>query len=177
MPVLRGLFGVALTSLAACASNDEVAPPPDPVGCTDPLAFVLPDGNCFRPGIPVDGCAAGFEHDGEYGCEPILPAEVCAAGLMAVPGETTCRPVMPCAVGRWGDIAVDATTEYVDGAYTGGASDGSESQPWTSIGDAVAAAAPSGLIAISLDSSPIRREFARGCYCSRLTRTSAGWRR
>ena len=48
------------------------------------------------------------------------PRSPARPGLMAVPGDAACRPVMPCGAGRWGDIAVDATTEYVDGAYTGG---------------------------------------------------------
>jgi hypothetical protein len=61
---------------------------------------------------------------------------------MAVPGETACRPVMPCAQGRWGDIPVDGATEHVDGSYAGGQSDGSDARPWTTIGEAVSAAAP-----------------------------------
>jgi hypothetical protein len=119
-----------------------------PMGCVAP-ELALPDGSCIRPGIPADGCAAGFEHDGQYSCAPILPPEACAPGTMAVPGETTCRPVMPCGAGRWGDIPVDANTVYVDAAYSGGSNDGSETRPWTTVSDAVAAAASGALVAIA----------------------------
>ncbi|RLB45859.1 MAG: hypothetical protein DRI90_27985, partial [Deltaproteobacteria bacterium] len=35
----------------------------------------LADGSCQPAGVPSGGCADGFVHDGEVGCEPILPAE------------------------------------------------------------------------------------------------------
>src|SRR5688572_26928029 len=95
--------------------------------------LALPDETCIRPGIPPGGCAPGFVHDGEYGCEPVLPAEPCPPGLMAVPGDAACRPVMPCGEGKWGELPVDASTVYVDGSYAG-ASDGSAAAPFTSIG-------------------------------------------
>lgn len=136
-----------------CGGSDgespaEPAAPPLP-SCDDPLALALPDGSCIRPGVPLDGCAPGFEHDGEYGCAALLPPEACPPGLMAVPGETSCRPVMPCGQGRWGEIPVDATTEYVDAAYDGGASDGSEGQPWTTIAEAVTAVAHDAVVAVA----------------------------
>jgi len=71
---------------------------------------------------------------------------------MAVPGETACRPVMPCGSGRWGQLPVDGASVYVDGAYGGGDSDGSAAKPWTTIGEAVTAAAPGALIAIAAGS-------------------------
>lgn len=40
-------------------------------------------------------------------------------------------------------------TEHVDASYVGGASDGSDGQPWTTIVDAVAAAAPGAIVAIA----------------------------
>ncbi len=140
--------------LLGCASEETGPAPTEPASCADPVELLVPDGSCIRPGIPPDGCADGFEHDGEYGCEPILPAEPCPPGLMAVPGDTDCRPVMPCGQGRWGDIPVDATTEYVDGSYTGGGSDGSEALPWTTSGEAVAAAAPGALVAVARGTYP-----------------------
>src|SRR4030095_6383047 len=98
---------------------------------------MLPDGSCIRPGVLPDGCAEGFAHDGEYGCDPIVPPDACPLGLMAVPGETPACPVSPCGAGRWGDIPVDANTIYVDGTYAGLDSDGSEARPWTTVSDAV----------------------------------------
>ncbi|HZO15530.1 MAG TPA: hypothetical protein VFB62_19795, partial [Polyangiaceae bacterium] len=109
----------------------------------------MPDGSCIRPGIGPDECGAGFAHDGEYGCAPVLPAEPCAPGLMAVPGDAACRPVMPCGAGTWGDIPIDATTVYVDQSYVGADSDGSATKPWARIGDAISGAAPGALIAIA----------------------------
>jgi hypothetical protein len=40
-------------------------------------------------------------------------------------------------------------TEYVDRAYAGGSSDGHAASPWTTIGDAITAAAPNAIIAIA----------------------------
>lgn len=60
-----------------------------------------------------------------------------------------CRPVADCAAGRWGAIPVDGNTQYVDQSYVGGASDGSETRPWTTIQAAVDAAGPGTLIAVT----------------------------
>ena len=109
----------------------------------------LADGSCRAAGIAPDECGDGFEHDGDVGCEPILPDEPCAPGMMAIPGETTCREVAPCGDGPWGDIPVDDTTEHVDGSYTGGDSDGSAAKPWTTIQQAVNVAAGGAIVAIA----------------------------
>jgi len=106
-------------------------------------------GGCLPPGALAEACAEGFVHDGDGRCEPILPAEPCPYGLMATPGDSACHPVLACGVGKWGDIPVDGTTVYVDAAYGGGSSDGTESQPYTSLVDAVAAAPVGALIAIA----------------------------
>ncbi len=135
--------------LFGCAPS-ESEPTPELVGnCADSFELQLPDGGCIRPGVLPGGCAEGFVHDGEYGCEPVLPSSVCPPGLMAVPGDPECRPVAPCGQGTWGDIPVDATPTYVDQSYTGGMSDGSAQRPWTTVGAAVDAAPPSGLIAVA----------------------------
>jgi hypothetical protein len=97
-------------------------------------------------------CGEGFRHDGDVGCEPILPDAPCPVGLMAIPGERECRPVMPCGAGTWGDLPVDDATEYVDQSYDpamSGASDGSALHPWTTIAEAIAAAAPRALVAVA----------------------------
>src|SRR5262245_24635684 len=93
---------VACVALCSCGTEQGDAPPQAPSSCTPP-ELALPDGSCIRPGIPPDGCAPGFVHDGEYGCDPILPAAPCPSGLMALAGETECRAVMACASGKWGD--------------------------------------------------------------------------
>src|SRR5262245_12038184 len=96
--------------------------PPDmpcPPGET-PLA----GGGCQPAGVPPEACGQGFEPDGQGGCNAILPADPCPPGLMAVPGDTKCHEVAPCDSGDYGTIPIDATTQFVNGAYAGNDSDG-----------------------------------------------------
>jgi hypothetical protein len=109
------------------------------------------EGTCRPAGIVEGECGDGFVHDGDVGCEPILPAESCPDGLMAVPGDSACHPVMDCGAGTWGDIAIEPGTQFVDASFSG-ASDGSMAAPWATITDAVAAAPPGGLVAIAAGS-------------------------
>ncbi|MBW2454760.1 MAG: right-handed parallel beta-helix repeat-containing protein [Deltaproteobacteria bacterium] len=150
--MMRAQWLIALLALpTACGGEESQAAPHQPPPC-DEHELGLPDGSCIRPGVPPDGCGEGFVHDGEYGCEPLLPAEPCPAGLMAVPGDETCRSIMECGDGKWGDLPVDDTTLYVDGSYAGGDGNGSESQPWATIGAALATAAPGRLIVVAAGS-------------------------
>src|SRR5262245_39564790 len=173
LPVL-----VALAALGA--GCDESASDPPPAGCLPPTRLVaemrlepgvqdngcpagtlgLEGGSCQPAGIPPELCGAGFEPDDAMGCEPILPPEPCPAGQMAVPGESICHAVMECGAGTWGDIPVDATTVYVDASYPGLDSDGSSQRPFTTISDAVDAAASGALIAVESGS------YARTSSCS-----------
>jgi hypothetical protein len=150
---MRRVWWVGASLLAACGGEDTIAPPDEdpPVQCAEG-EVALPDGSCIRPGVPPDACAEGFVHDGEYGCEPILPAQACAPGQIAIPGDTTCRPIMDCGTGRWGNLPVDGATVYVDQAYAAGDGDGSEAKPWPTIGEALTAAAPGALVAIAAGS-------------------------
>jgi len=150
MPRLGLIVLLALPS-GCGADGSEPVTPPAPPSCGD-FEMALPDGTCFRPGIEPGACSEGFEHDGGWGCVPILPAEPCPPGLVAVPGDTQCRPVMPCGAGQWGTLPVDGTTQHVDGAYAGGDSNGSAARPWTTIGEAYAAAAPGALVAVAAGS-------------------------
>jgi len=112
-----------------------------------PGEWLQQDGSCLPPGVPENGCAAGFTFvDG--GCEAVLPGEPCAAGTMAIPGDTVCRPVGSCGSGTWGDIPTNAPTEYVNGAF-GGTSTGTAAAPWKTIGAAIAAASPGDTIAVA----------------------------
>lgn len=131
------------------------------IGCTgDPGDSPISQGECLavepgqevigcEAGIPAERCGEGFEPDGEKGCVALLPQDVCPEGLFAVPGETACRSPASCEAGAWGGAPVGAATQYVDVDYGGGASDGTENAPWTSIGDAVANAAPNAVVAIA----------------------------
>lgn len=109
----------------------------------------LEDGSCQAAGVPPSECGDGFTADGEGGCEPILPKDPCPDGLMAIPGETVCHEVAPCGAGPWGDIPVEANTQFVDGAYSGMDSDGSQEKPWKTIQAAVDAAASGAIVAIA----------------------------
>jgi hypothetical protein len=163
--VLRKLESVALlvAITAGCAADESepacvapsrvvagrcLAPGVQDDGC--PAGTLgQPDGSCREAGVPPELCGAGFEPDGMHGCAPVLPADPCPAGLMAVPGETACHPVMDCGGGTWGNIPVEPTTVYVDAFYAGGANDGSAARPFTSIVPAVAASAPGAMVAIA----------------------------
>jgi hypothetical protein len=118
-----------------------------------PGQWLAEGGTCTAAGVPPGACGEGFTHDGAGGCDPILPTEACAKGKMAVPGESTCRDVAPCGSGTWGDIPVEPDTEHVDASFVG-TSDGSAAQPWTTIGDAIAAAAPGASVAVAAGSYP-----------------------
>lgn len=109
-------------------------------------------GDCHEAGdgagIPPDACAPGFvANDG--GCDPVLPAAPCADGEIALPGDAECHELSPCGTGPWGDIPVDAATIFVDAAYAGGSSDGSQAAPFTTIAAALAVAPSGGLVAIA----------------------------
>ncbi|RLB45883.1 MAG: hypothetical protein DRI90_27940, partial [Deltaproteobacteria bacterium] len=107
------------------------------------------DGGCQRAGVASGACATGFEHDSDRGCEPILPSSPCPPGQIAVPGDEACRPIAPCGAAPWGDIPVDGTTQHVDQQYGGGNSDGSASFPWTTIQQAIDAAAQGAVVAVA----------------------------
>lgn len=168
-----GRFGGLATALLACtlvACTDEAANPPAPVldGGVDADSAVeagpdagplqracmpgeteLPDGACQPAGIPAEECGEGFAPTGDGSCTAVLPATACGPGQMAIPGESTCRELAVCSGTRWGNAPVDGDTQYVDVAYSGGSSDGSEAHPWTVIQDAVNAAAPGAVVAIA----------------------------
>ena len=98
-------------------------------------------------GIPPEACGPYFAADGEGSCDPVLPAGDCPVGQLAVVGEAACQPVAPCGPGVWAGIPTEPSTQYVDQSHQG-PSTGSQSQPWTTIAEAVAAAAPNAIVAI-----------------------------
>lgn len=115
--------------------------------CEEGIA-VPPDWSCRRVGRP-ESCRTGWERATGGWCEPILPSSSCAAGEMERIGERSCQPVGDCGNGTWGSIATSAETIYVDRAYLGGGSDGSQGKPFTTIGGALAAAASGAQIAVA----------------------------
>jgi len=121
---------------------------PEMTGCC-PAGSLATDSGCLAAGVPPELCPEGFVPDGEQGCDAVLPATPCPDGQMAIPGEMACREIGACGSGTWGDIVTDGNTEHVDPSYTGGGSDGSALQPWTTIADAVLAAAPGAVVALA----------------------------
>jgi hypothetical protein len=142
------LFACLLAGCGDGTADETTSPTEEPPDCAA-NELALSDGSCVGVGVPIDGCGDGFVHDGDAGCTPVLPAERCAHGLMAVPGEESCREVAPCGDPPWGDIPVDGDTQYLDAAYTGGVSDGTATQPWTSLQQAIDAAAAGAIVAIA----------------------------
>jgi len=103
---------------------------------------------CAPAGVDADGCASGFEHiDG--GCRALLPSAPCAAGELALPGETACRALADCGSAPWGNVVVTNVTHYVDGSYTVGDSDGSANKPWPTLQEAIDASSDGGDVSIA----------------------------
>jgi hypothetical protein len=142
---------------AACGADETEAPPlfyPDvwrEDGCRAG-ELEQDDGSCRPAGILPDECGEGFVHDGLDGCDPVLPAEPCPPGSMAIPGETVCHEVAPCGSGSWGDIPGEPSTQWVDDDYQGSDSDGSQAKPWTTVQQGVLAASPGAIVAIAAGS-------------------------
>ncbi|MBW2524456.1 MAG: hypothetical protein JRI23_09785 [Deltaproteobacteria bacterium] len=116
----------------------------------------MDDGSCVpagaTAGVPAESCAEGFIADSVGGCQVVLPQAMCPDGQIALPGDAACHEIMPCGSAPWGEIPIEDGTIFVDGSYGGPASDGTEQAPWTTIGDAVDAAAAGSLIAIAAGS-------------------------
>ena len=141
---------------AECTAGETPAPEGGCIAAGLPPAMPCPpaewmgdDGVCVPAGVPPGGCAEGFLHDGDRGCEPVLPREECPPGLIAVPGDSMCREIAPCAPGQWGAIPVEPDTEYVDASYPGTDSDGTALKPWTSVQAGVDAAPSGAIVAIA----------------------------
>lgn len=132
----------ARTTHGATTSNDAGS-------C--PGGMEVPGTGCIAAGVPADGCAEGFEAE-DGGCSVVLPPSPCGDGTMAIPGEVECHELAACGDGPWGDAPVAATTQFVDASYTGGGSDGSEQHPWTTIQEALDAAADSAVVAVAAGS-------------------------
>ena len=113
---------------------------------------------CTPAGVPepcpsgwerVKGASCAKDDNCEAYCRPRLPTSACPAGSMAVPGKTTCQPVGDCGSGTWGKIKGTSSTIYVDPAYPGGGSDGSQSKPFTTLSAAHAKATDGSHLALA----------------------------
>lgn len=130
-------WGCAALGLAlACACSPEESQPSD--GPPQPDAS--------------SECGAGFEAAPGAGCRPILPSADCEPGELAIVGEERCHEIAPCGDEAFGTIPVETTTQFVDAAYSSGASDGSRNRPWTALADGLSAAAPGAIVALAAGS-------------------------
>lgn len=137
-------------------TDEDDPPPPDPEPCTD--AEVRAEDGCLAVGVTV--CAEGFVADEAGGCEPILPAEACGPGEMAIPGEESCRPVADCGEATWAGIPTDGSVVYVDGAAAGGG-DGTMEAPFDTLPAAILAAPSNAVVALAPGDYPIATVLAK----------------
>ncbi|WP_437521417.1 right-handed parallel beta-helix repeat-containing protein [Sorangium sp. So ce726] len=121
--------------------------PPD-MPCA-PGEMPLDGGGCQPAGVPPEACGQSFGPDGRGGCTPILPEDTCPPGRMAAPGDTRCYEVAPCGSGDYGSIPVEATTQFVNGAYPGSDSDGTGARPWKRIQEGIDHAATGAIVAVA----------------------------
>jgi hypothetical protein len=145
---------LAVVVVASCGGEaDRPGPGPDPEPLSCAIGERLVDDTCVPPGVPAEACNEGFAPADDGGCLAVVPADPCAPGEMAVPGDTTCRSIAPCGEAPWGDIPTDGTTQHVDADFVG-TSDGGATAPWTTIQTAVDAAAPGAIVAVAAGSYP-----------------------
>ncbi len=112
------------------------------------------DGGCQSAGVPLEACGQGFVADGQAGCNPVLPAEPCPKGQLAVPGDTQCREVAPCGAGEFGTIPGqdDPSTQFVNGTDPGTDGNGTKDKPWRLIQDAINHAKAGAIVAVAAGS-------------------------
>lgn len=150
VPVPGG--GCKKVGVAPCAGGiqDPASSTCTPVGVEEcPGGLKGPtETTCTLIGPPAT-CLTGWAKTSGGWCEPILPAASCPAGTMEVLGQATCQPIGDCGTGTWGKIPVTASTIFVDQAYAGGGSDGTQAKPFTTLTAALAAAPSNAQIAVA----------------------------
>jgi hypothetical protein len=156
-------LGALCVAAAACSVSEDPLPAPCATGIRNPDGTCVTttpvgcqvgdvkraDGSCQKPGIPADGCANGFKHDGDRGCAAVLPAMPCGAGTFAVPGESACHEPAACGVNAFPAAPNGGKAHYVDAAYVGGANDGTIAHPFTTVQAAVDAAAAGDAVLVA----------------------------
>ncbi|KYF53313.1 hypothetical protein BE08_35950 [Sorangium cellulosum] len=68
---------------------------------------------------------------------------------MAIPGDTDCHEIAPCGSDEYGSIPVEATTQFVNGAYAGTDSDGSRARPWRHVQQGIDHARSGAIVAVA----------------------------
>lgn len=120
------------------------------------VGVVRCDGGVRLPGVkactpvgPQARCAAGFAAKKGEGCVPVLTTAKCPDFSLPILGDTWCRPVHACGTGTFGNIKTTSQTVFVNAAYQGSTSDGSQAAPYRTIQEALAAAPSGGHIAVA----------------------------
>jgi len=130
-----------------CALEETVAGLPEDLPCAPGERSI--GSGCLPAGVPEDGCTFGFAVTEEGHCSPVL-AEDCAPGMLMVLGSDTCDDFSTdCGSGTWGNLPLDATTQFVDSSYQVGDSDGTQDRPWSTIQLGVDASEEGALIAVA----------------------------
>ncbi len=152
----RALASLAVALAAGCGDDDPPTMPedadasdaaPDAIAIdivppTPPAEAALPD---LRPCLP--GWALATSSGGAHVCAPFGGMRrTCVGATMQLPSSSTCERIGPaCPSGPFPDDA-PSTAIYALAGATGG--DGTRSAPFGTIGAAVAAAAPGGIVVI-----------------------------
>ncbi|MGZ3418128.1 MAG: hypothetical protein ACXVEE_09710 [Polyangiales bacterium] len=142
---------------AACADTESLVenacvPRLDDCGET---GAPIPGGGCTPAGVPVDGCATGFAHDGAGGCTPIQPETPCEKGQIALLGATSCTPIVECGTDPYGSPS-GTSISYVD-ASAADPGDGSLAKPFKNLGDAILAAKDGDTLALAAGTYPVHQ--------------------
>lgn len=131
-----------------------------------------------KPIGPPQACLPGWTKVKGGWCEPILPASACPAGTMEVLGQSACQPIGDCGTGTWGKIKTVANTIYVNQNHRGGGA-GTKANPYKTITDALAKAAPGDHIAVAAgtyqeDLTILRKVTLEGRCAQQVTIKGAG---
>ena len=148
-----------LAGPAACGGDADTAPASTSststgaggagggAGGGSPPGEIEDAGVCVPAGVPAAACGDGFAPTGDGACDAVVPATPCPSGAITRLGSTACAEIAPCGEAPWGAIA--GADQHVDASYAGADSDGTAAHPWTTIADALAAAADGDLVAVA----------------------------
>ena len=136
-----------------------------------------PDWKC-KPIGPPRTCLKGWEKVAGGWCEPILPKTKCPAGTMEKIGYSTCQPIGDCGSGTWGNIKTTASTIFVDQGHTGVGGQGTKTEPYKTIGEALMQATAGAHIAVAagiyMERVIIQRKVTLEGRCAQMVMIKVG---
>jgi hypothetical protein len=104
--------------------------------------------------VGVTSCPAGASLDRSGGCAALLPHEPCGPGKVELLGATSCANRWQCPGGDYPvvPLGIDpGSAQYVNRNFSG-KSDGTRSNPWTTITDALATVKANGAVLVAAGS-------------------------